>query len=293
MAMKIAVHGKEFDPGNLTTVQEFFNTLESQGAEIICSEDYLDILRKSGIILPAGVSEYGQSTLPAADFLFSLGGDGTLLQAVTHVGAKEIPIVGVNMGRLGFLATTAPEDLKKAVKAVFSGRFDIDKRVLLKLDSNINVFGDLNFALNDFTILKKDTSSMIVVKTYVDDEFLNAYWADGLIIATPTGSTGYSLSCGGPLVLPQSNNFIITPVSPHNLNVRPMVLADHSVISFTIDSRSDNVLLSLDSRSETVSSSIQMKIYKQDFNACLVKFSGYHPFDTLRMKLNWGLDARN
>ena len=290
--MKIAVHGKEFEHVNHATIQEFFNSLEANSCEIFCSTDFLKILKVSGIALPDGVSEY-VNNLPAADFMFSLGGDGTLLQAVTHVGANETPIIGVNMGRLGFLATTAPEDLNKAVKAVFDGRYDIDKRVLLKLESNVGVFGDLNFALNDFTIIKKDTSSMIVVKTYVDDEFLNAYWADGLIIATPTGSTGYSLSCGGPLVLPQSNNFIITPVSPHNLNVRPMVLSDKSVISFTIESRSDNVLLSLDSRSETVSSSIQMKIYKQDFHVCLVKFDRYHPFDTLRMKLNWGLDARN
>lgn len=290
--MKIAVHGKEFEPVNHSTIQKFFNTLEANSCEVFCSEDYLRILKDSGITLPESVSAYNDK-LSAADFMFSLGGDGTLLQAVTHVGSNETPIVGVNMGRLGFLATTAPEDLNKAVKAVFDGRYDIDKRVLLKLDSNVGIFDNLNFALNDFTIIKKDTSSMIVVKTYVDDEFLNAYWADGLIIATPTGSTGYSLSCGGPLVLPQSNNFIITPVSPHNLNVRPMVLSDNSVISFTIESRSENVLLSLDSRSETVSSSIQMKIYKQDFHACLVKFDRYHPFDTLRMKLNWGLDARN
>lgn len=291
--MRIAVHGKEFESFNHSLVQDFFQKLSNLGAEIICSSEYLNIIRKTGMQLPVGVASYEANNLPKVDFLFSLGGDGTLLHAVTHIGPAEIPIIGVNMGRLGFLATTSPENLDTAIQNVFDHRFEIDRRVLLKLESDNQVFGDINFALNDFTILKKDSSSMIVVKTFVNDEFLNAYWADGLIISTPTGSTGYSLSCGGPLVLPQSNNFIITPVSPHNLSVRPLVFSDNSVISFVIKSRSKNVLLSLDSRSETVPSDINMKVFKQNFKACLVKFDGSHPFDTLRLKLNWGLDARN
>ena len=291
--MRIAVHGKEFESFNHSLVQDFFQTLNKRGAEIFCSSEYLRIIKETGIQLPDGVSSYKKNNLPQVDFLFSLGGDGTLLDAVTHIGHAEIPIIGVNMGRLGFLATTSPKHLDTAIQNVFDNRFEIDQRVLLKLESDKQVFDDINFALNDFTILKKDTSSMIVVKTYVDDEFLNAYWADGLIISTPTGSTGYSLSCGGPLVLPQSNNFIITPVSPHNLSVRPLIVSDTSVISFIIKSRSANVLLSLDSRSETAPANIEMKVYKQNFSACLVKFDGSHPFDTLRTKLNWGLDARN
>ena len=291
--MRIAVHGKEFEPSTHSLVQNFFQQLASRNAEIVCSTEYLNFVKQSGLIIPANVSYYEANKLPEVDFLFSLGGDGTLLQAITHIGPAEVPVIGVNLGRLGFLATTSPDSLDSAVQSVFDGRFELDKRSLLKLESDSNVFGETNFALNDFAILKKDTSSMIVVKTYVDGEYLNAYWSDGLIISTPTGSTGYSLSCGGPLVLPQSNDFIITPVSPHNLSVRPLVVSDASIISFVIESRSENVLLSLDSRSETVPVDIKMKVYKEQFNAVLVKFEGSHPFDTLRLKLNWGIDVRN
>jgi NAD+ kinase len=290
--MKIAVHGKEFDSINQKIVQNFFDSLEQNGVETFCSEVYFSILKEAGIQLGA-VKSYVETSLPEVDVMFSLGGDGTLLNTVTQVGRKEIPIVGVNLGRLGYLATTAPDSLNKALDAVLAGTYSIDNRVLLRLESNSGAFGNLNFALNDFAILKKDTSSMIVVKAYVDGAFLNAYWSDGLIISTPTGSTGYSLSCGGPLVLPQSNNFIITPVSPHNLSVRPLVLADDSIITFEIESRSENVLLSLDSRSETVSSKIELRVLKESFYTRLVKFEGDETFDTLRMKLNWGLDARN
>lgn len=290
--MKIAVHGKEFDSINQTIVQNFFDSLEHNGVEAFCSEVYFSILKEAGIQL-GNVNSYIETSLPEVDVMFSLGGDGTLLNAVTQVGPKEIPIVGVNLGRLGYLATTAPDNLNQALDAVLAGSYSVDNRVLLRMESSSGTFGNLNFALNDFAILKKDTSSMIVVKAYVDGAFLNAYWSDGLIISTPTGSTGYSLSCGGPLVLPQSNNFIITPVSPHNLSVRPLVLADDSIITFEIESRSENVLLSLDSRSETVSSKIKLKVLKESFHARLVKFEGDETFDTLRMKLNWGLDARN
>jgi NAD+ kinase len=185
------------------------------------------------------------------------------------------------------------DQIDYAISQIADHKFTIDKRVLLRLENGDELFDGAPFALNDFTIVKKDTSSMIVVHTYVDDEYLNSYWADGLIISTPTGSTGYSLSCGGPLVLPQSGNFIINPVSPHNLTVRPMVLGDNSVLSFKIDARVENVLISLDSRSVTVPANTELKIRKEGFHACLVKFDGYHPFDTLRQKLFWGQDVRN
>ena len=291
--MRIAVHGKDFDPGNRSALADFFARLEATDCDIICSDEFTEILSKGDVKIPERSSVYNIPFLPEVDFVFSLGGDGTLLNTVTHVGSMKTPIVGVNFGRLGYLATTAPEDLSKALDLVLNGQYEIDNRVLLKLESSTKAFGDLNFALNDFAILKTDTSSMITVKTYVDGEFLNAYWADGLIISTPTGSTGYSLSCGGPLVLPQSSNFIITPISPHNLSVRPLVLSDDSVISFEIESRVENVMLSLDPRSESVPSTIQLKVQKEDFKARLVKFAGVDTFDTLRMKLSWGLDARN
>jgi NAD+ kinase len=225
--------------------------------------------------------------------MFALGGDGTILDAVTHIGANQLPIVGVNIGRLGFLATVRNDELDQALQSIKDNKYFLDKRALLRLDEPEGLFDGVPYALNDFTILKSDTSSMITVHTYVDNAFLNSYWADGLIISTPTGSTGYSLSCGGPLVIPNSHNFIINPVSPHNLNVRPMVVSDDSELRFEVDTRNENVLVTLDSRSVTVPSSTKFTVRKEKFSACLVKFEGYHPFETLRQKLYWGQDARN
>ena len=290
--MRIAVHGKPYDNSLTDAVEGFFNLLGRHDFEIIVSQDFYPFLQN--FAFAKNLSTYSKASgLEDISFLFTLGGDGTILEAVTHIGAKEIPIIGVNMGRLGFLATIGMEQIDYAINQIVENKFTIDKRVLLRLEDGNNLFDGSPFALNDFTIIKKDTSSMIVVHTYVDQEFLNSFWADGLIISTPTGSTGYSLSCGGPLVLPQSGNFIINPVSPHNLNVRPMVLADNSVLSFKIDARVDNVLISLDSRSVTVPINTELTIKKEHFYACLVKFDGYHPFDTLRHKLYWGQDARN
>jgi NAD+ kinase len=225
--------------------------------------------------------------------MFTLGGDGTILEAVTQIGEKEIPIIGINMGRLGFLATIGLDQIGFAIDQILAKKYTVARRALLRLDNGYDLFDGKPFALNDFSIVKKDTSSMIVVKAYVDNAFLNSYWADGLIVSTPTGSTGYSLSCGGPLVMPHSNNFIITPISPHNLNVRPMVIDDKSTMSFTIGARGDNVMVSLDSRSVTIPTTTELTVRKEDFSACLVKFEDYHPFDTLRQKLYWGQDIRN
>jgi NAD+ kinase len=288
--MRIAVHGKPYESSLRGVVEELFNLLKKHQCEIIVSEAFRPHLHDFGI----DFSTYSNSGgLEDVSFMFTLGGDGTLLEAVTHIGPKEIPIIGLNMGRLGFLATIGMDKIDYAINQIVEKKYSIDKRVLLRLDKGGEFFGGTPFALNDFTIVKKDTSSMIVVHTYVNNEFLNSYWADGLIISTPTGSTGYSLSCGGPLVLPQSSNFIINPVSPHNLSVRPMVLGDNSVLSFKIEARIENVLVSLDSRSVTVPATTEFTIKKESFYACLVKFDGYHPFDTLRQKLLWGQDVRN
>jgi NAD+ kinase len=290
--MRIAIHGKKYDDSLKAAVEEFFNLLRKREFEVVVSEEFRPFLHDFDTA--NGLDSYSKSDgLQDISFMFTLGGDGTLLEAVTHIGAKEIPIIGVNMGRLGFLATIGMSQVDYALMQIIDNKFTLDKRVLLRLEDGSNLFNGVPFALNDFTILKKDTSSMIVVHTYVDDEFLNSYWADGLIISTPTGSTGYSLSCGGPLVLPQSGNFIINPVSPHNLNVRPMVLGDNSVLSFKIDARIENVLISLDSRSVTVPATTELTIKKESFFTCLVKFDGYHPFETLRQKLFWGQDVRN
>ncbi|MTI20256.1 NAD(+) kinase, partial [Fulvivirga sp. RKSG066] len=229
--MKIGIHGKDFNRETGQFIQEVFDSLSAKNAQLELSEEFFDLAKNASISLPE-VNVYNEhSDLSHLDCCLTLGGDGTLLEAVTHIGRAETPILGINTGRLGFLATTSKADFKDALDAIFEKRYTYDERALLKLESDNQLFDGLNFALNDFAILKKDTSSMIVVHAFVDGEFLNSYWADGVIVATPTGSTGYSVSCGGPLVLPQSNNFVITPVSPHNLTVRPMIVPDDCELS--------------------------------------------------------------
>ena len=291
--MKIAIHGRKIDPKSTHYVEQLLEAIQSKGAEIVVSTHFIDSLKEIGVNLEGVGSFDGKSGLEKVDFVFSVGGDGTLLETVSYVGALELPIVAINTGRLGFLATISKEMIPQAVEALYLNEFSYEYRSLVRVHSDKDIFNGKNFGLNDFTILKKDTSAMITVHAYIDGEYLNSYWADGLIVSTPTGSTGYSLSCGGPVVLPQSNNFIITPVSPHNLTVRPMIVSDNSVISFEIEGRSKNFLVSLDTRSYTVDASVQMAVSKEDFQAKLVKLDGYNFLDTLRMKLNWGFDARN
>jgi NAD+ kinase len=201
--------------------------------------------------------------------------------------------MGINTGRLGFLANTPSDRIKEGVDAVFNGYYELDERTLLQLESDIDIFSGTNIGLNEFTITKRDTSSMIVVHTYINGEYLNSYWADGLIVSTPTGSTGYSLSVGGPVVMPHSNSFIIAPISPHNLNVRPLIVPDDCIISFEIEGRSKNFMVSLDSRSKVVDSSVQMAVHRCNYKVSLIRLNGINFLNTLRAKLNWGLDVRN
>lgn len=294
MKIKVAVHGKPFAIEDKPKLEEFFFNLDHFGFIPVLSQSFAEICIAMYIDNVHNLESYqNKSDLKGVEFAFSFGGDGTLLELVTHVGNLEIPIIGVNMGRLGFLATTPLEDIENAVQYLSKNEYEIDERILIQMISDQEAFKEENFALNDFAILKRDSSSMIKVKVFLDDVYLNTYWADGLIVSTPTGSTGYSLSCGGPLVLPQSNNFVITPVSPHNLNARPLVVSDHSEISFEIEARSDNVLVSLDSRSMPVSTDIEIKIKKFDKSGKLIKFKNFNQFDTMRKKLNWGIDYRN
>jgi NAD+ kinase len=291
--MKIALHGRNFKEEVRPIVRQMFEQLAEQQVEIQLSEVFAAFLQKVTLLPPDPKIYRNRSEIFDADFVFSIGGDGTLLEVVSQVGSRQIPIVGINTGRLGFLATTSPEQIKPNLEYLFAAAYTIDQRSLIRVESDREVFEDGNFGLNEFTIARRDTSSMITVDTYIDGEYLNSYWADGLIVATPTGSTGYALSCGGPLVLPQSGNFIIAPISPHNLNVRPMIVSDKSVISFEIQGRSKNYLISLDSRSKVVDATIQLAVRKETFPAHLVRFDGDNFLDTLRQKLNWGLDKRN
>ena len=292
--MRVAVHGKPFAETAKPFIQEMFDEMEARQIGVLISSGFEKVLTASGISFSATKIFEHPSELAGARLVVSLGGDGTLLEAVSLIGARQIPVIGVNVGRLGFLATVAPERIKDMIQALETGHYRIETRSILEAEaSNMEVFGGVNFALNDFAITKTDTSSMITVHSYLNGEFLNSYWADGLIVSTPTGSTGYSLSCGGPVLVPNSRSLIVTPVSPHNLNVRPLVVEDSSVLSFEVKSRSNNFMLSLDSRYQIVDESTRLVVKKAKFVARLVKMHDDNFFDTLRSKLSWGLDMRN
>jgi len=269
------------------------DALKDRNIETWVSDKFLKLVKPARLTSYKLKSFDHTANLSNLDFFLSLGGDGTMLESVTYIGKAEVPLLGINTGRLGFLAINSRDDSEAAIEALVNGHYRIDPRSLLRLISSTKLFGNLNFALNDFTIIKKDTSSMITVHVHVDGQLLNSYWADGIIVSTPTGSTGYSLSCGGPLVYPESESFIITPVSPHNLGTRPIVLSDKSEITFQIEGRSKKYLVSLDSRFETIDDSVKLKIRKERFHVNLVQLEGQHYFQTLRQKLNWGLDIRN
>ncbi|RMF03288.1 MAG: NAD kinase, partial [Bacteroidetes bacterium] len=272
-----------------------FDTLADLQINAYVYGPYLEQIR-SAIDFPrdVGVFEgYLDFAVKQFDFFITLGGDGTILEAITHIRDSHTPVVGINLGRLGFLATIEKQRIRITLDMLRRGMYEIEERSMVYLESNLPLFNDVPFALNDFTILKRDTSSMITIDTYLNGAFLNSYWADGIIVSTPTGSTGYSLSCGGPIVFPNSANFIITPVAPHNLNVRPTVISDESVISFTIEGRTENFLCTLDSRTELITATHQLAIRKNDFPLHLVRLQDVTFLDTLRGKLNWGQDRRN
>lgn len=290
---KIAIHGRTISAASVKYVKNLIHLIESNGRKVYVSPDLYHLSDTAELFqrFPVYTPNENMSDFEA---IFSLGGDGTLLHTLTHVGSSQLPILGINLGRLGFLATIAKENIEEALTYYFEGRYTHDDRTLIELTSSDRVlFTGQNYALNEFAILRKDTSSMIVVKCYLDGEYLNTYWADGLMVSTPTGSTGYSLSCGGPVVIPNTKNFIITPISPHNLNVRPLVIAEDSRLTFQIESRNQSHQVSLDSRSETVSDQLELTVKKADFSARLIKVEGSSFLDTLRTKLTWGLDKRN
>ncbi len=291
--MKIAILGKPFTDEIAPFIQTLFDELVRRGTDLLLVEHFAVYLSNT-INLPAGIKTFARAdSLDGVDIVLSVGGDGTLLDSVTYVGAKQLPILGINTGRLGFLATIPYDSINVALDALYKGHYTMDDRALIRVDSDQDIFEGINFGLNEFSVLKRDTSAMIAVHTYIDGEYLNSYWGDGLVVATPTGSTGYSLSCGGPLVLPQTNNFVVSPVCPHNLNVRPMIVSDKSIISFEVEGRSSSYLASLDSRSVSVDMAVQLAIRREEFVARLVKLHHVNFLSTLRNKLNWGLDKRN
>lgn len=294
--MKIAVIGKNhLKQECYSFINILFEEFKLSNIEVLIEKHFYAHLLENEIIVDQYVtfSSTHSRCLTNLDYFFSIGGDGTLLETVTYVKERNIPIVGINAGRLGFLATIPLDSIKETLASLFTKKYRLDERILVQLDTKEELFKGFNFGLNEFAITKRDTSSMIIIHAYIDDLFLNSYWADGLIVSTPTGSTGYSLSCGGPLVMPNTNNFIISPINPHNLNVRPMIIPDTSKIRFQVEGRSDNFLVSLDSRSKIVTAETEMVVSKADFKIQLIELSGGNYFNTLRSKLNWGLDSRN
>ena len=291
--MKIAIHGRTFPDVAQPYMQALFDELLSRKVDVWLSETFLEFLRNKGVRHHAIHTYAHPSHLSGVRLMVSMGGDGTLLEAVSQVGARQIPVIGVNVGRLGFLATVSPSQIPDMVAALDSGNYRIGERTLVYIEYEHDLFEGIRFGLNDVTITKTDSSSMITVHAYLNGSFLNSYWADGLIVATPTGSTGYSLSCGGPVLVPNSRSFILTPVSPHNLNVRPLILEDSSVLRFEVRSRSGNFMVSLESRSCVVDETTTLTVRKAPFVARLIKMPEDNFFDTLRSKLSWGLDMRN
>lgn len=292
--MKAAIYSRVLDKDQHTDVQSFFDELNQQKIEPVIFKSFFDQL-EGNINLPAGTKtfSFSEDLNEEIEFIISLGGDGTLLDTVTLVRDRPIMIMGINFGRLGFLASIGREDLKTAVKSIAKRTYVTDTRTMIHLDASIPMFGNVPYALNEFSLHKRDVASMIKIHTYLNGEFLNTYWADGLIVATPTGSTGYSLSCNGPIVFPESGTFVITPIAPHNLNVRPILVPDNNIISFEIESRSEHVICSLDSRREIVSKDIQLAVKKESFDINLLRLSENNFLQTLRNKLTWGLDKRN
>lgn len=292
--MKIALYGRPVNLNQVQLAEALIRLLQDNGVNLIVHSNYQQFLRQqlTGYKeLP--VFSTHEEIREGVDFLFSIGGDGTLLDTVCLVKDARIPIVGINAGRLGFLTSVSKENLEFAIDSLFQGHYSFDERSLIRVDSNKPLFEGDNVALNDFTLHKKETSSMITIHTYLNGEYLNSYWADGLLISTPTGSTGYSLSCGGPIIVPQSESLVITPIAPHNLNVRPIVVADKNVISLEVEGRSQHFMATMDSRSATIDSSYQLAIRKENYKIRLVRLSNDNFLTTLRKKLNWGLDTRN
>lgn len=291
--MTIAVYARNTKENFPHYLEQLLDLAASESFHVIVYKPYLDFLQAAGSSF-TDVSAFcnSEELIAKADYVISLGGDGTLLETLEFVRKSGIPVLGVNTGRLGFLATVYKEDFSKAIQQLIKEKYSLDKRELIILENHSQEFQNVNYALNEFTIHKKESGAMIHVDTYVDGVFLNSYFADGLIVSTPTGSTAYSLSCGGPIMLPDSDNFIITPIAPHNLNVRPIVISNNKTLSFKVSGRSDSFHVSLDSRTQLITPQSELVIRLADFRFNLINLEGQHFFETLRNKLLWGLDKR-
>lgn len=296
MIMKnILLYGHIVKPTDIEIIRSLLQKLESSALSYYIFNEYKASLDEVGIEYKDLSEINNKHDLEAndIDLIITLGGDGTILKATNLVQDLDIPIMGINMGRLGFLANIEKSKTLSAVDSIIAGDFFTEERTMLSLKSNLPLFEDMPFALNDFTVHKRDTSSMITITVMIDGKYLNAYWADGLIFSTPTGSTGYSLSCGGPIISPDSGNIVITPIAPHNLNVRPIVISNDAEISLTVEGRSENFLCTMDSRFETITAEHKITLTKCPFRTKLAHLNGTDFMQTIREKLLWGLDKRN
>jgi len=293
--MKIAIYGQYYKPEDKIYVEELLQILQEQKIEYVIERGYFKGLKQHIQTKKVKTFNSYKHLNNSFDFMFTVGGDGTILRAVTFIRDLDIPIIGINTGRLGFLATVQKEHIKNTIDLVLKKEYIVKERSLLSVTTlpKTNKLSKLNFALNEVSVSRKNTASMITIKTYLDSEYLTSYWADGLIVATPTGSTGYSLSCGGPIITPQAKSFALTPIAPHNLNARPLVIPDDTKIEFSVSGREDEFFLSLDSRIISVNNNTKIFIEKSNFNIKMVQINQQTFIKTLREKLLWGQDMRN
>jgi len=292
--MRIALYGTQFNEEFVPDVKALLKRIEEEGSELKIHGEFIKELQSHGIELPVHEIFKGYEDLKnKVDVLLSIGGDGTFLNTLTLVRDSGIPVLGINTGRLGFLAYVSAERIQSSLDLLFAEKFSTKNRSLLQVHTNTPLFGENNYALNEVAVHKKDSSSMVIIHIEVDGKYLTSYWADGLIISTPTGSTGYNLSCGGPIVAPNTECLIITPKAPHNLTVRPLVLKDDVVLKMRVECRDDQFLLSMDSRSYSCESEMEITISKASFPMKIIRPEGSSFFRTMRRKLKWGADIRN
>ena len=294
--MKVAIFGRFYNETTTISVETLFNYLLKKDVDAYIETEFSNLIKSEAQNKKDYTSFKTFDTLDASfDLLVSVGGDGTILRAITYVKDLGIPIIGINTGRLGFLATIQVDGIESAIQDIIDGKYEISERSLLSIETTPenDDITSLNFALNEIAISRKNTTSMITVDTHLDGEFLTSYWSDGLIISTPTGSTGYSLSCGGPVITPGTNSFVLTPIAPHNLSARPLIIPDSTEIQLRVNGREENHLVSLDSRIATLDNGTLIKIKKASFQIKMIDLLNESFLVTLRKKLLWGEDKRN
>lgn len=292
--MRVAIFGKVYASENKGYIQQLVDKLESHQISLMFYAPFFNKI-KNDITTNSAPSLFSsnEGLRNKVDYLFSIGGDGTVLDTITYVQNSGIPILGINLGRMGFLSSVSKDQIESALNLFVQKKYKLDHRTLIRLETKGDIFGELNYALNECTVYKKDPFSMLKIQAFVNGELLNSYWADGLIVSTPTGSTAYSLSNGGPIILPRSQNFVITPIATHNLTVRPIVIPDSSEIRIKVTGRIKEFFVSLDSRSKAIDASIELSLVKEEFKVNLIQLENESYFKTIREKLLWGIDLRN